>query len=94
MPYRTTETYQALFTVLRDALAESGKVPESKLVMFDNEAAPQNAIQQIFPGWTLKTCYFHFIKSVKDQAKKKVNKNVRQMKTFKEWRELFFGKFF
>lgn len=85
--------YLALFKSLRLALIkEFGDVGGSKVAMFDMEPAAHKAMKEVFPEWSIKSCFFHFIKSVINQAKKKVSKDVRDMIEFKQWVELFFGR--
>lgn len=53
--------------------------------MMDFEMAAHAAMEEIFPEWTLKTCYFHFIKNLTDQAKKKGLSAAFRQDNFKKW---------
>lgn len=62
--------------------------------MMDFEVAAHNSIRIVFPEWTVRSCYFHFVKNIKDQAKKKnVPKVVRKTEEYKCWIAQIFGKF-
>jgi hypothetical protein len=84
-----------LFREIRGALEiEFGDIGEEKTVMFDFEVAALNAIQIVFPEWTVHTCFFHYVKAVKDQAKKKkVPKALRTSDEYKVWINEIFGNF-
>jgi hypothetical protein len=83
-----------LFTELRAALiAEFDDIGFQKTVMMDFETAAHNALQQVFPEWTIKTCYFHFVKSVSTQVEKKVHEAVRSRAEFKHWLNQILGMF-
>jgi hypothetical protein len=94
LPHKPQETYVRLFTELRAALiAEFDDIGFQKTVMMDFETAAHNALQQVFPEWTIKTCYFHFVKSVSTQVEKKVHEAVRSRVEFKNWLNQIFGMF-
>lgn len=93
MPHKDQATYVKLFKEIRGALeAEFGNIGGPKTVVMDFEVAAHNAIEEIFPEWTVKCCYFHFIKNIKDQAKKKKVPNlIRKSDAFKLWINRIFG---
>jgi len=83
-----------LFREIRKALIDEFRdIGEPKLVLMDFEVAAHLAMEEVFPEWTVKTCLFHFVKSVKGQSKKKVLKSIRKKREFKQWLEQIFGKF-
>lgn len=85
-----------MFQEVRSALiAEFGDVGIPKTVMLDFEIAAHNAIQEVFPEWTVRTCFFHFVKNIKDQAKKKkVPKALRHSMNYGKWINQIFGKLY
>lgn len=93
MPHKNEETYVTLFQQLRIALlTEFNDIGRPKTVMMDFEIAAHNALEKVFPEWTLKSCYFHFIKSITDQAKKKGLSAAFQNSEFKRWFSELIGK--
>lgn len=95
LPHKSQKTYIQLFREIRRALEEEfGDIGGRKIVMMDFEIAAINAIREVFPEWEIKTCYFHFVKDIKDQAKKKnVPKTIRKSSQYKVWINQAFGKF-
>lgn len=94
MPHKDEETYIVLFKQLRLALiAEFNDIGRPKTVMMDFEIAAHNALKKVFPEWTLKTCYFHFIKNITDQAKKKGLSLALRLPEFKRWFSELIGKY-
>jgi len=72
---------------------EFGGIGPAKTVMFDFEVAAHNALEKIFPEWTLKSCYFHFIKNITDQAKAKGLSAAFHLDSFNRWFNELIGKF-
>lgn len=95
MPHKTKETYVQLFKEVRKALMdEFGNIGRDKTVFMDMELAAHAAIGEVFPEWTIRSCYFHFIRCIKDKAKETVQKSVRQSDTYKKWKGELYGKSF
>jgi len=95
LSHKDEETYILLFEQLRKALMnEFGDVGPSKMVMFDFEIAAHKALLKVFPEWSLSSCYFHFIKSITGQAKKKGLSAAMKMDDFKYWMDEILGRFF
>jgi len=93
LPHKNEQTYLVLFQQLRLALTqEFGDFGSNKTVMMDFEVPAHNAIKKVFPEWQLRTCYFHFIKNVIDQAKKKKLKPLFGNDAFKRWISELLGK--
>lgn len=83
-----------MFTEVRNALiAEFEDIGNAKTVMMDFESAAHNALEQVFPEWTIKTCYFHFVKNIRTQMEIKVSTTIRTQDDFKKWMNQIFGKF-
>lgn len=85
-----------LFQQIRAALErEFGNIGNQKTVMLDFEIAALNAVELVFPEWDVKTCFFHFVKNVTDQAKKKkIPKLIQKNTLYVVWVNQLFGKFF
>jgi len=94
LPHKNEQTYVTLFQQLRNALIQEFEdIGSSKTVMMDFELAAHNALKAVFPEWELKTCYFHFIKNITDQAKKKKLKPLFKNDDFRRWLSELIGKF-
>jgi len=64
------------------------------MVMMDFEIAAHSALKEVFPEWTVRSCFFHFVKNIKDQSKKKqVPKLLRKSESYKKWIGQIFGNF-
>lgn len=94
MSHGSKPTYVCLFKDLRKALEdEFGDIGVAKTVMFDFEVAALSAVEEVFPEWTIRTCYFHFLNNIKRQIKKKGIKDVASgSKAFKKWISEIMGK--
>jgi hypothetical protein len=58
------------------------------------ETAAHNALREVFPEWAIKTCLFHFVKSVTSQVEKKVHASIRTQDEFKKWLNQILGMLF
>lgn len=93
MPGRTTEIYLELFSALRDALiGEFGDIGPPKIVLMDRELAAHNAIEQIFPEFTVRSCSFHFAKNVLDYAKNNDLSSAFSNAKFSAWIKELLGR--
>jgi hypothetical protein len=62
--------YVEIFKALREEIIEEwGDVGEDKVVITDMEPAAHNGINDVFPSFIIKSCYFHMTKNIIAYAK-------------------------
>ena len=64
LPDKTKESYLAMFSLLKEALEQSGLELSCSYFMSDFEVAIRDAFQVTFPGIEVKGCAFHFAKAI------------------------------
>jgi len=62
----------------------------TKLVLMDEEIAPQNSCKEIL-GWTIHSCYFHYTKSVISWIQKHGLKSAMSERDFMDWINALLG---
>ena len=60
LPNKTQQSYQKMFTALRDAFVNAIGDVGRRIFLTDFEAAAINAIKSTFPESVVKGCVFHF----------------------------------
>jgi hypothetical protein len=94
LPNKVTETYKEVFSELRISLVDSfGNVGGPKLVIMDCELAAHNAIEEVFPEFRVRSCFFHFTKNVLDKAKSIGLSELLKNADFSRWLTELLGKF-
>lgn len=95
LPGKTEEVYVELFEELRQCLIdEFGNTGCAKIVLLDREVAAHNAIRDVFPEWTTKSCNFHFVKNVQDYAKNNGLITVLTDEAYWSWLNAIIGNIF
>jgi hypothetical protein len=72
-------------------IQEFGDVGGEKTVTFDMEPAAHNMLKRHFPEWHVRSCYFHYFKNVRDQAKKKKLHDAFKDDEFLNWFNALMG---
>lgn len=95
LPHKKKETYVELFTQVRQAMiAEFGEIGGEKTVMMDMELEAHAALEQVFPEWNIRSCYFHFVKYLNKQAtKKRIPNDLLENTQYKKWFNEVIGRF-
>lgn len=84
-----------MFTELKNALVdEFDGTGKPKVVLMDCELAAQNAIEKVFPKWSVHSCFFHFVKNVLDYAKTNGLSDAMLEEKFANWLKEILGKHF
>jgi len=95
LPGKDTDTYKILFSELRTALIdEFESIGCDKLILMDCELAAHNAVESVFPEFTVRSCNFHFTKNVLDYAKNNGLKKVMNTSDFANWIGSVLGKLY
>ena len=65
-------SYRLIFTAIKEIMRNHklGFINENIIIMADFEYGLRKAIKEIFPNFSLKGCYFHYIKNIWAKAKK------------------------
>jgi len=64
LPNKREETYTRFLTLLKEASSQKGILIAPETVLLDFENASWNAVETVFPGSTLRGCFFHYCQCI------------------------------
>ncbi|KAI6183276.1 hypothetical protein M3Y97_00472000 [Aphelenchoides bicaudatus] len=70
---------------------EFDEIGNAKTVLMDCELAAQNALEIVFPEWSVRSCSFHFAKNVLDYAKNNGLSETLENSEFAVWTKEILG---
>ena len=71
LPDKTRDSYNSLFSMLKECLSRRGLIMSAQFFMSDFELNIKNSFMEFFPQTEVKGCVFHFAKAVVGQVHKR-----------------------